>query len=493
MSRLFAALLLAVLSSITAAGNGFATVEYMIITNETLAPEFQRFAQWKIDHGIQAEIRTVEWIDTHYPAGVDAAERVRLFICDAYAQLGTLWILIGGDAEIVPVRHVQVAFSGRSVLCDYYYMCLDGDWNADGDDLFGEVEDEVDLQAEVFAGRATVSNADEVNIFIDKTIAYEMHLGSSATYPVSSLLLAERLLPGLHGADLAEEIVAALPPWFHITRLYEESASYPGSFELTRSSALDAIIEGYGLMFHIGRGGVESWSVGDSLLAPEDIDRLTNAPRYAVAYADGASTADFDTDDAIGEHWLTSEDGGCVAYVGYSDLSYVSAGTGVRTEWLQLAFEDSTTAPSVGALMALARAPFVELAGVEGPHRSTLFALHLLGDPHLQIRSTPETTGIPDARRTVPTLARLAVSPNPFNPDIAISFHLAQVTELDLRIYDAAGRCVRSLLDGRQQAGTHTVRWDGRDAGGRAVASGVYFVQLEYTGTHLERSIVLAR
>ena len=50
-------------------------VEYVIITNESLAPEFQRLADWKIENGIQAEVRTVEWIEANYPAGVDPAEK----------------------------------------------------------------------------------------------------------------------------------------------------------------------------------------------------------------------------------------------------------------------------------------------------------------------------------------------------------------------------------------------------------------------------------
>ena len=70
--------------------------------------------------------------------------------------------------------------------------------------------------------------------------------------------------------------------------------------------------------------------------------------------------------------------------------------------------------------------------------------------------------------------------PNPFNPSTVIRFDLPAGRTVTLRIYDASGRLVRTLLDGRGlPGGRQDARWDGRDDRGRALASGVYFYRLD--------------
>ena len=85
-----------------------------------------------------------------------------------------------------------------------------------------------------------------------------------------------------------------------------------------------------------------------------------------------------------------------------------------------------------------------------------------------------------------------AVEPNPFNPSTQFRYHLAVDGELRFRIHDAAGRRVRELrIEGR--AGDGVVRWDGLDGQGRAVASGVYRVQMLAGGATQTRSAVLLK
>ncbi|MBN2564973.1 MAG: hypothetical protein JXB46_04615, partial [Candidatus Eisenbacteria bacterium] len=78
-------------------------VEYLIVTSDELEPYFQPLADWKTQKGVPAAIRTVSWIEANYPGGCDTAERIRLFLKDAYASWGTTYVLLGGDTQIVPV------------------------------------------------------------------------------------------------------------------------------------------------------------------------------------------------------------------------------------------------------------------------------------------------------------------------------------------------------------------------------------------------------
>jgi uncharacterized repeat protein (TIGR02543 family) len=68
--------------------------------------------------------------------------------------------------------------------------------------------------------------------------------------------------------------------------------------------------------------------------------------------------------------------------------------------------------------------------------------------------------------------------PNPFNPMTKIRFDLEHDVHVQLTIYNIAGRRVRTLLNSRMPAGAYTQIWDGRDAKGETVASGVYFYRL---------------
>jgi hypothetical protein len=70
-------------------------------------------------------------------------------------------------------------------------------------------------------------------------------------------------------------------------------------------------------------------------------------------------------------------------------------------------------------------------------------------------------------------------SPNPFNPETAISFTVRNSGPVSVRIYSIEGRLVKTLKDDFAQAGTHEVRWNGTDNGGRSVPSGMYFVKTE--------------
>jgi hypothetical protein len=68
--------------------------------------------------------------------------------------------------------------------------------------------------------------------------------------------------------------------------------------------------------------------------------------------------------------------------------------------------------------------------------------------------------------------------PNPFNPQTTIAFSIKEGSDVDLTIYDVAGRRVRELVDEHRARGAYKVVWDGRNGNGNSVASGVYFCKL---------------
>ncbi len=75
-------------------------------------------------------------------------------------------------------------------------------------------------------------------------------------------------------------------------------------------------------------------------------------------------------------------------------------------------------------------------------------------------------------------IARLAVEPNPARAGATVHFVLARAGDVQVAVHDAGGRAVRVLHDGRLPAGPHALAWDGRDAQGRPLDTGVYLVRL---------------
>ncbi len=92
------------------------------------------------------------------------------------------------------------------------------------------------------------------------------------------------------------------------------------------------------------------------------------------------------------------------------------------------------------------------------------------------------------------SLARLhPPTPNPFNPVTHLRFDLARPAVVTFGIYDVRGRLVRTLVAGAMPAGGHEAAWDGRDAGGRAQAAGVYVARLDVGRETFTQRLVLLK
>ena len=87
----------------------------------------------------------------------------------------------------------------------------------------------------------------------------------------------------------------------------------------------------------------------------------------------------------------------------------------------------------------------------------------------------------------------LAAFPNPFNPKTTIRFVLPGDSEVELSVFDLAGRQVETLLDQPMSKGSHEVIWRGRDNQDGAVTSGIYFARLSTGDAVLTRKLLLLK
>jgi len=152
-------------------------------------------------------------------------------------------------------------------------------------------------------------------------------------------------------------------------------------------------------------------------------------------------------------------------------------------------FGTSAAAPHIAAVAALLRQahPTWSASTVRQALTSTALDLGTPGPDEVYgyglvraLAAVNAQVGIAEAPQ--PAAFSLAQNtPNPFNPSTVIRFSVPEAGAAQLVVYGMTGQIVRVLVDGPTGAGTHEVTWDGHDALGRGVASGVYVARLVYT------------
>ncbi len=387
-------------------------VEYVIVTGDDQVSQYQRLADWKTQCGVPAVVRTMTFVRANYPFGADDAERVRMFIRDAYTRWGTKWVLLGGDTDVIPVRQAWTTFyGGESIASDLYYACLNGNWNADGDSVYGEgyqssvvPGDNVDLLPEVYVGRAPTSSNADAQLFVNKSLQYEKTpLGD---YEHRMLFFAEVLFPqdwspgqgtSLDGAELTEEVLPSVQSdgCIHYTRLYENFTDprwLPGALQEKAKTIVDSLDTGYNIAVHVGHGYRNVMSCGDNNLTNADASGLTNGNRLTNLYAIDCTSNAIDF-PCIGEAFLKAPNGGAVTNIGSTRFDFPTAGRSYQKQYFSELFDSSRTA--IGEIEARQKLPFVGFSNYDGVNRWTQLTLLLLGDPELHIWTCdPRTLGV---------------------------------------------------------------------------------------------------
>lgn len=366
-------------------------VEYVIITHKSFVQGFQPLADWKTKKGIPTKIVTTDEIYSTYE-GRDIQERIRNFIRDAWQSWGISWVLLGGDTNIIPTRTAfamdcKARYSPveNDIPCDLYYSDLDGTWDANGNGVYGEVDDQVDLYPDVWVGRAPVENITEVNALVNKILNYEKP--PVTDYFLRILFAAEILWPSPYtdsgiGKDMIDE--ESIPARFDpITKLYQSL----GNENL--STVITAINQGQHLINHDGHAWYFGMSVGEGFLTASDMDALNNCPRYSILYSIGCWPAAFDY-DCVAEHFLTNPNGGGVAFIGNSRYGWGSPGNPgygysdrFDRQFYKVLFQGHIT--HIGATLATAKAYYAPRSQQENVYRWHQYQLNLLGEPEMDI------------------------------------------------------------------------------------------------------------
>ncbi len=392
-------------------------LEYVIITSSPLIEACEELADYKTSTGINTEVKIVEDILPLY-SGRDDAEKLREYLKVFYAD-GGKYVLMAGDETILPIRYAYHGTSSTNValdqlqIADLYFADINGDWNADGDNVWGErTVDDADLTSELYVGRLPFNTAVQMINYVNKLIAYETNPGNGDTdYLERTFFFCSDQMrdypDGQHGF-----IAQTFPGYFEVdsTEGVETptgSDNYP-----TNSSAYDLtdhISDGFGIVHIIAHGrpdafgvwttGYNNWPksyfiTGQASSTHGSFLNLTNNNKVSMYYSLACSNGSFDQDIGnygdngylIVSELLSLPGAGAVGFVANSRWGWVGS-----SYYLQYTYFNSLFAnPEQPAVEAM-----YECKEMYYYYRDLVLGQNFHGDPTLKIyTSKPETQEI---------------------------------------------------------------------------------------------------
>jgi len=286
--------------------------QYVIIVPEGWFSVVSPLVEWKQKKGIQVFVATTEWVYSSYE-GKDSAERIREFLKDAFNRWHMRYVLLAGGIHSIPTRLVWGYGQSTPLPLDLYYMCLDGNWDANNDQEYGEYFQpytwvcECDPFPEFVLGRLPADKIGELNVMVNKILSYEQS-------PASGDWIYQYL--GIDGEMCNGEPWGVTDP----DEVCNQTWLVYGTNLTSTSDVTQYLNAGESFVFACTHGSPDSWYLGSGpdFFTFKDVLALGNDGKLPLVISDGCYTASFDSDECIGVAMLKNERGGAIAYVGYS-------------------------------------------------------------------------------------------------------------------------------------------------------------------------------
>ncbi len=376
------------------------SADLMILTTSALRSGFIPLAEAHNATGVRTIIRTLTDV-----GGTDT-ESIRNYIRTMYNTTGISYVLLGGDDGVVNARQLWVEGMDENVThyedylpSDIYYACLDGPYNYDGDDKWGEPNDgtgggDVDLMAEVWVGRACVDNLADVHAFVTKSLSY---MNSTNDSYLKNVTLAGEYLGDYgiasYGSSYLNQLIngssddgyttVGIPASsYTIDTLYDEDYLPYG---WNPSDIITRINNGAHIINHLGHASPDY----NMKLYESDVDQLTNT-KYCFIYSQGCDSGAFDVSgyDCIAEVFTAKATHGAFAGVWNARYgffwSYSTDGDSQRLNrqlWDAVFSEGKTT---VGAANHDSKEDNLFIIG-RSCIRWVIYETNLFGDPSLDL------------------------------------------------------------------------------------------------------------
>ncbi|MGB5911953.1 MAG: C25 family cysteine peptidase [Promethearchaeia archaeon] len=417
-------------------------VEMLIITpdDEDFINAVSPLAQWKNDKGL----KTIVLSNFSEYSGRDDTERIRNMIKSYYERENIKWILLIGDAQedLIPIRYVynpDVVIMGPEESehlnwddyykpTDFYYADLNGSWDEDNDDIFGESaeynkngKDEIEWTPEAYVGRLPADSATELEIMVNKTLKYEMD--PSIGNWMNRMLLAAgitEMFPNDYDEDEARLTQYIWTNYviseMNFTHLHKTTSSfdpispppYPNNDSILDSNNFDTHFDsGYSTVFFAGHGNpttLASLGISPSVYDNADASSSENLNMPSLFYAFACTSSSYDkNDNSIGEILIKRAEAGTVGYISGLRVTWYAIND-TNLEWLNRGnaklfwktfFEQKYF--QQGKALYESKVDYIN-SGIFSPysqyfecHRKNILTYCLLGDPELDIYTDKPT------------------------------------------------------------------------------------------------------
>jgi len=368
------------------------TEGYLIITHDSFYDEILPFSNWKQSIGFDVTVTNTSAI----PGGVSKTN-IYNYIYDAYYNWTNppAFVLLVGDIAEVPTYTGTTGWPGPAGAVDLYYVTVNGS----------------DYFEDIFIGRFSSSDENEITAMVDKTVYYEQGNFADDSWAQKATFMAGnsnyQITEGTHNYVISNFLDSNN---YTCDKLYEET------YGATTQDARDSLNAGRSLAVFSGHGSTTSWGDGPAF-SQSDVQGLTNLDMYPFVCSHACLTGSFQLSECFGETWIRQADKAGLAFWGASESTLWDEDDilerGMFEGWWQQNLE------TIGAMTEYGLYQVYENYSGGGYTKYYFEAYNILGDPSVKIwRNNPMQPG----PATITNLQNnWNFISNPFNQSVALS------------------------------------------------------------------------
>jgi len=401
--------------------------DMVIITPELFSESLDPLINHKNSIDLNTFLKTTEDIYNEYE-GRDQPEQIKHFIQDARENWNITYVLLVGGADLLPSRYVHIYYDYDYqdewiFLSDLYYADIyDGQgifssWDTNENDIFGEYNwgaqhlyDDIDLYPDVALGRLACTEENEVIVCCNKIIAYE--IGKAYTQPwfTNLVVIGGDSLPGdvekIDEGEYVNEGVISNMDGFLPKRIWASNG------ELNDATNIQNAIEtGAGFVFFNGHGNVNIWAThpheSNEWIPPggytnSHLNALSNGNILPIVVSDACYHCSYDlTNDCFGWTFVKNPAGGCIAFLGSTDIDVSHDGVAIVTKGIEklcivMSQNYMNGDVALGELWGHGLQSYLATAEMDEMDYITVEEFQLFGDPSLAIGEQSQPPAQPE-------------------------------------------------------------------------------------------------
>jgi len=314
-------------------------VEYLIVVDAAKIAQWMPLQSLYEQRGYSVLIKPMNEIIAA-STGADTQEKLRNYISMLYTANPLRYVLLAADTDVIPHRGFYVNLgtgseSDADIPADMYYSCLDGNWNNDGDNYWGEMY-ETDLAPELAIGRFCYNSDTEIGNFINKVMCYLITPVEAEIK--SALFVGEWLWDGpTWGGDYMDEMIdgsnmhgyttVGVPSSWDITTLYDRTYGAADSWSANQIRPL--LSNGPNFVNHLGHSNTTyTLRLSNNQVSATSITNNGGNHNFSTYFTQGCYSGAFDnrntspgsyTSDCIAEKMMSIATGpvGMIAHSRY--------------------------------------------------------------------------------------------------------------------------------------------------------------------------------